>query len=103
VGDTSPEAAAQLDALMAQRSGSDRVRMACEMFDLARALAVAAIRAEEPTISDADLRVRLFERLYGGDFSEEKRARIPRFAMTNGTTPANVLMPSCHLQATEPP
>jgi CMP-2-keto-3-deoxyoctulosonic acid synthetase len=76
VNDTSPEAAAQLDTLMAQRSGSDRVRMACEMFDLARALVVANIRAGAPTISSHDLRARLFERLYGGDFSEEERARI---------------------------
>jgi hypothetical protein len=50
--------------------------MACEMFDLARALAVAGIRTGEPTISGRDLRVRLFERLYGEDFSEDERARI---------------------------
>jgi hypothetical protein len=76
MNDTSPEASAELDALMAQRSGSDRVRMACEMFDLARALAVAGIRAEDLTISDARLRVRLFERLYGDDFSDDECARI---------------------------
>ena len=74
--DTSPETTAAFDALLAQRSGSDRVRMACEMFDLARALAVAAIRIAEPATSGRDLRVRLFERLYGEDFSEEERARI---------------------------
>jgi len=50
--------------------------MACETFDLARALAVAGIRRDGPDISPADLRVRLFERLYGNDFSEEERARI---------------------------
>lgn len=61
---------------MARRSGSDRVRMTCEMFDLARTLTVAGIRTNEPAISDHDLRARLFERLYGDDFSEEERARI---------------------------
>jgi CMP-2-keto-3-deoxyoctulosonic acid synthetase len=76
VNDTPPEVAAEFDALMVQRSGSDRVRMACEMFDLARRLAVAGIRADEPTITDTHLRVRLFERLYGDEFSEESRARI---------------------------
>jgi hypothetical protein len=50
VNDTPGEIAAQFDALMAERSGSDRVRMACEMFDLARASAVASIKAEEPSI-----------------------------------------------------
>lgn len=76
MNDTSPEIAAEFDALMAQRCGSDRVRMACEMFDLAQRLAVAGIRADDPTIADKRLRVRLFERLYGDDFSEESRARI---------------------------
>lgn len=76
MSDTPPEIAAQFDALMAQRSGSDRVRMACEMFDLARTLAVAGIRADEPAISNSGLRARLFERLYGDDFSEEEGARI---------------------------
>ena len=76
MNDTSPDVAAQFDALMARRSGSDRVRMACEMFDLARALAVAGIRADHPGISGNDLRVRLFERLYGDDFSDEERSRI---------------------------
>ncbi len=76
MNDTSPEVAAQFDALMSRRSGGDRVRMACEMFDLARTLAVAGIRADDPGISGSDLRVRLFERLYGDDFSEEERSRI---------------------------
>ena len=49
--------------------------MTCEMFDLARALAIAAIRAADPNISDADLRVQLFERFYGDDFSPEEKNR----------------------------
>ena len=65
MNDTTPEAAARLAALFAQRSGSDRVRMACEMFTLARALMVANILAESPGITAAELRVRIFERTYG--------------------------------------
>ena len=76
MNDTPPDVALALDALMARRSGSDRVRMACEMFDMARALAVAAITADEPTISRERLRVALFERFYGEDFPDEDRARM---------------------------
>ena len=76
MNDTSPDVAARLDALMAERSGSDRVRMACEMFDLAQALAVAAIRTADPGISDAALRVKLFERFYWDDLSPGERDRI---------------------------
>jgi len=74
--DTPPEVEARLRELFMQRSGSDRVRMACEMFDLARALVVAGIKAEEPGLSDVELRVRIFERTYGSDFDADTRARI---------------------------
>jgi hypothetical protein len=76
MNDTPPDVAREVEQLMAQRSGSDRLRMACEMFDLARALAVAAIRAAHPGISEEHLRIELFERFYGEDFSEQERARI---------------------------
>ena len=76
MNDTSPDVAARLDALMAARSGSDRVRMACEMFGLARALAVAGIRTADPGIDEASLRVKLFERFYWDDFSPVERDRI---------------------------
>lgn len=74
--DTPPEVETRLAALYAQRSGSDRVRMACEMFALARALVVANIRADTPDISAADLRVKIFERTYGDDLVPDDRARV---------------------------
>jgi hypothetical protein len=76
VNDTSPDVIARLDALMTERSGSDRVRMACEMFDMARALAAAGIRIANPGISDAALRVKLFERLYWDDYAPAERDRM---------------------------
>ena len=74
--DTPPEVEARLDALFAQRSGSDRVRMVCEMFDFARALVTADIRARHPEISAAELRVQIFERMYDDDVDPETRARV---------------------------
>ena len=76
MNDTSPEVEARLSALFAARSGSDRVRMTCEMFTLARALMVANIRAEAPDISCAELREKIFERTYGDDLDADHRARI---------------------------
>lgn len=78
MNDTSPEAAAEFDALMALRSGGDRVRMACEMFDFARSLVVADIRSRHPGISEGRLRALLFERLYGDEMSADERARRAR-------------------------
>ncbi|MCC7035166.1 MAG: hypothetical protein IT179_20290 [Acidobacteria bacterium] len=76
MNDTPPAVDARVRTLLAARSGSDRVRMACEMFTMARALMVADIRRRDPAISDAELRVRVFERLYGDDLDEGTRARI---------------------------
>ena len=76
MNDTPTEIDARMAALFAARTGSDRVRMACEMFDTARALLVADIRRREPELSGAELRVRIFERTYGDDFDADARARI---------------------------
>ena len=74
--DTSPDVDAAFTALFAERSASERLRMTCEMFDDAKALAVAGIRAGDPGISPADLRVALFDRLYFGDFDAAAQSRI---------------------------
>src|SRR5437763_1257126 len=62
--------------LFARRSPGERVIMACEMFDLARALIVANVTAETPETSAAERRVRLFERLYADDVEPASRERI---------------------------
>lgn len=74
--DTPAEVAEKFTALLMQRSEGERALMAFRMFDLARALMTAGIRANEPGISDSQLRVRIFERTYGSDFDDRERARI---------------------------
>jgi hypothetical protein len=76
-----------------QRSASDRVRMTCEMFDLARALMVSNIRATYPGISERELRVKIFERTYADDFGAEARARIIACLRRSATTPWPELPP----------
>jgi hypothetical protein len=41
------------------------------MFDSAKVLAAAGIRAMHPDISQDELRRRVFDRLYAGDFAPE--------------------------------
>ena len=76
MNDTPAPIEARVAALLAARSGSDRVRMACEMFTMARALLVADIRRGDPQIGDAALRVRISERLYGDDMDPAARGRV---------------------------
>ena len=76
MNDTPPEVRAAFTALLMQRSGGERAMMAFGMFDVARALVTAGIRARHPDISESELRVQIFERTYGSDFDEADRARI---------------------------
>ncbi len=64
--DTSPESAGHLRQLLAARSGEQRVRMACEMFDSARRLVVASL-PEAIAADPLERSIALVRRLYGRD------------------------------------
>jgi hypothetical protein len=72
--DTPEQIEADLDRLLAARPGEARLRMAAQMFVLARELAVADIRARHPSATDAEMRVQLFERFYADDLSPDDLA-----------------------------
>ena len=78
MNDTSPDVVARFARLMRERSGSDRVRMVSDMFDTARALVVASVKAQRPDITDAALRGEVFKRFYANDFSPEELTAIVR-------------------------
>ena len=78
MNDTSPEAAARFESLLRERSGSDRVQMVSDMFDTARALVIANVKAQRPEITAAALRVEVFKRFYANDFTPEELAAIVR-------------------------
>ncbi len=74
--DTPPEVRAAFTSLLMRRSEGERAMMAFEMFDMARALMTADIRARHRDITESELRGQIFERTYGGDFDEADRGRI---------------------------
>lgn len=76
MNDTPADVAAAFTALLMQRPPGERAIMAFEMFDLARRLMTAEIRARHPGICETELRVQIFERTYGNDFDADDRARI---------------------------
>jgi hypothetical protein len=71
--DTAPDVQERLDALMRQRSGSERVRMMSEMFDFAKALVLSNLRNTHADTSEAELHVLLFDRLYGDELDPAQR------------------------------
>lgn len=70
--DRTDEAYRLYHSLIMAKSGSESLQQGCEMFDTARIMVRASLKAD----SEADLRVSLFFRLYGGDFPSEERDRI---------------------------
>ena len=74
--DAPPDVQARFDELMRQHSGTDRVLMMSEMFDFARVLVLSNLRAVHCGATEADLRVLLFERLYGEEIDPAERSRI---------------------------
>jgi hypothetical protein len=72
VKDTTTDAARMYRDLLCSKSGAERFRMGCEMFETAKAFALAGLREQ----GEEGLRERLFLRLYGHDFEPEERERI---------------------------
>ena len=74
--DTPPDVQARFDELMRQRSGSDRVRMMSDMFDFGKALVLSNLRTTHPGATDVELRVLLFDRLYGDELDPAQYGRV---------------------------
>jgi hypothetical protein len=60
--DTAPEVREMMAAMLMRRSGEERFIMGALMFDAARELVIASLPQDLPP---AELRRRLFERIYG--------------------------------------
>ena len=70
-----PESVRELHrSMLMKRSGAERLKMGCNMFDTARALAKANLRSEG--CPEEEIPIRLFLRFYERDFDEDTLARI---------------------------
>jgi hypothetical protein len=70
--DTSPDMGARMMAMMAKKTSEERLRMACSMIAAAKTLVRSGIIHEDSTLSEAQIRGRVFLRFYGNDFSPEE-------------------------------
>ena len=76
MNDTPKSVERRYRALLLERSGEERLLMGFRMFDTARALARASLGDPEGRDSSVEMRVALFLRTYGSDFTPEARERI---------------------------
>lgn len=58
--------------LIMKKSGSERLKIGCDLFTAAKRLALVGLLEE----SSEFVQERLFERFYGRDFSPDQRIRI---------------------------
>ena len=76
MNDTSEEMEKRYHALLMQRSGEERLKMGCSMFDAARTIVKSSILNENPGLTERELKERIFLRFYGLDFSEAQKQKI---------------------------
>jgi hypothetical protein len=76
MNDTSPDIEKRMAEMMASRTPAERLRMASSMFDTAKILMEAGIRQENPSLSEAQIRARIFVRFYGDCYSKKEIVKI---------------------------
>ncbi len=76
MNDTSPEMEERHRAMIMERSGEERLKMGCSMFDAAKALMQAGILDQNPQATSAEIRQALFLQLYGHEFDADSRTKI---------------------------
>jgi hypothetical protein len=76
MNDTSPDLESHYCSMIMERSGEERLKMGCSMFDAARAMMQAGILDQNPLASPTEIRRALFTQLYGHEFDAESREKI---------------------------
>lgn len=74
--DTTPEIEKRYRSLIARKSPSERLRMASSMFDTGITLMRAGLKHRNRELNEAQLRARVFLRLYGEDFTSSEIRKI---------------------------
>lgn len=76
MNDTSPEMEKRYHTMLMERSGKERLKMGCSMYDAAREIVRSSILNENPGLTEGELKEKIFLRFYGLDFSETQKRKI---------------------------
>jgi len=76
VTDTPPPIEKLQREMLMRRSGAERMRMGAAMFEAARRVVRASLGDPDGRDQSAEMRVKLFLRVYGPDFDSATRERI---------------------------
>jgi len=88
--DTDPRIEKIYSDMMKSKPGAEKLKMGCSMFSTSKKLIEAGIRHRNPDISDIDLKIAVFLKLYSGDFDDEQKekiiAHLRKWSASNTTT-----------------
>ena len=76
MNDTSVKMAEFYQDLIMKRSGEDRLKMGCSMFDTAKEIVKSSILNQNPTITLAELKKAIFIRFYGQEFDKDYLQKV---------------------------
>jgi len=76
MNDTSALMTSKYNKLLMAKSRQARLRMGCSMFDTAKKIVRSAILNQDPKITAGRMKVELFLRFYGGEFSAVEQEKI---------------------------
>ena len=76
MSDTSVDIEKRMSEMITRRTPVERLKMASSMFDLGKKLMVAGLQQEHGSLNEAQIRARIFLRLYGDCYSQAEIERI---------------------------
>lgn len=76
MNDTPQEMGKRYHDMLMRRSGEERLKMGCEMFDAAKAIVKSSILNENSRLTESELKEKIFLRFYGLDLSEAQKRKI---------------------------
>ena len=74
--DTHPDIAVRFRNMMMHKSGEQRLRMGCSMYDTAKQIVRSAIYEAHSEITETQMRREIFLRFYGHEFSRDEREKL---------------------------
>ena len=74
--DTHPDIAVRFRNMMMHKSGEQRLRMGCSMYDAAKQIVRSAIYESHPEVTDIEMKREIFLRFYGHEFSPADRKKF---------------------------
>lgn len=76
MNDTHPGITLKVKEMMAKKTGEERLKMGCSMYELSKQLVISSIMQQNPDASPTLVHREVFLRFYGQDFDSKSREKI---------------------------